>query len=387
MRNTVVGTNPGILRWARERASLSLDAVAKRMKKDSAVIESWETGDSAPTYVQLETLAYSVYKLPIAIFFFPDPPVEISPQEEFRTLPDVEIQRLSPDTRFAIRRAQGMQVSLKELSANANPADNLIFRDLRASPDDAPIQVARAVRDYLGVSVDDQLNWHTVDEALKAWRTAVERVGVFVFKRALKQRSISGFCLVNEEFPVIYLNNSTTMTRQIFTLFHELAHVLLSTSGITLRDDRYIENLPRDHKVAEVFCNRLADEILVPLADFQQFLSIVSWDDNEVSDIADRYKVSREVILRKALDRGLVTPSYYRGKASEWASQYRSRAGQGGYYYATQATYFGEAFLRLAFGKHYRGQCTIEQLAEHLGMKVENVTKLEDYFLTRSVRT
>ena len=168
MRNTVVGTNPGILRWARERASLSLDAVAKRMKKDSAVIESWETGDSAPTYVQLETLAYSVYKRPIALFFFPDPPVEISPQEEFRTLPDVEIERLSPDTRFAIRQAQGMQVSLKELSANANPADNLIFRDLRASPDDAPIQVARAVRDYLGVSVDDQLNWHTVDEALKA---------------------------------------------------------------------------------------------------------------------------------------------------------------------------------------------------------------------------
>jgi len=38
------------------------------------VIEGWEAGASAPTYPQLEALAYKVYKHPLALFFFPEPP-------------------------------------------------------------------------------------------------------------------------------------------------------------------------------------------------------------------------------------------------------------------------------------------------------------------------
>ncbi len=67
--------------------------------------------------------------------------------------------------------------------------------------------------------------------ALKQWRQAVEDCGVFVFKAAFKQKDISGFCLMDESLPVIYLNNSTTKTRQIFSLLHELAHLLLSING------------------------------------------------------------------------------------------------------------------------------------------------------------
>jgi len=83
-----IPVNPDNLKWARESANLLIEDVAGRMNQDPRIIEAWEQGVSSPTYVQLEKLAYQVYKRPIAIFFFPERPEEISARRSFRTLPD-----------------------------------------------------------------------------------------------------------------------------------------------------------------------------------------------------------------------------------------------------------------------------------------------------------
>ena len=115
MSAPVTGINPQILKWARERANYSLEDVAAKLKKDIQVIEKWELGQEAPTYVQLEKLAYELYKRPIALFFFPRPPKEADEHQQFRTLPEFEVAKLSPNTRYIIRQAKAMQLSLKEI--------------------------------------------------------------------------------------------------------------------------------------------------------------------------------------------------------------------------------------------------------------------------------
>src|SRR3546814_17029352 len=65
---------------------------------------------------------------------------------------------------------------------------------------------------------------------------------------AFRTDDFSGFCLYDEEFPIIYVNNSSAKTRQIFTYFHELAHLVFHTSGIAKVRDRYIERLAGDSK-------------------------------------------------------------------------------------------------------------------------------------------
>jgi len=384
MPNTAVAMSPRVLRWAREQAALSVQEVARRLGKDSTDIEEWEGGDSAPTYVQLEKLAYEIYKRPLALFFFPEPPVETDLQQEFRTLPDEEFCELLPDTRLAIREALARRASLEEVCGGSNPAERFLLREVQVTAPRKPEEVAGLVRGHLQITMREQESWRSTDAALKSWREAVERAGVFVFKRSLRQKSISGFCLANAEFPVVYLNNSTPQTRQIFTLFHELAHALLCVSGITFRDDQFIERLDDPFKAIEIFCNRFAGEVLVPSDEFARHRSVREWSDEQVSSIADSYKVSREVVLRRALDWGLVSKEFYRRKAREWADQAKPRDGGGGDYYATQATYFGQAFLTLLFTQRQRGRFSIEEVAEHLGMKVPNALKLEDYFLTRS---
>ena len=114
--------------------------------------------------------------------------------------------------------------------------ERFILRDLRFSPDMDIPAAARRVRDYLGVPLAIQTSWADGEVAFDEWRDVLETHGVAVFKDAFRNDFYSGFCLYDTTFPLIYINNSTK-TRQVFTLFHELAHLLFHTSGINTRSD------------------------------------------------------------------------------------------------------------------------------------------------------
>ncbi|MBX3054836.1 MAG: ImmA/IrrE family metallo-endopeptidase [Anaerolineae bacterium] len=378
--------NPMVLQWARTTAGLSIDEVVQKLNRKKITVETikaWESGEAAPDYVQLERLAYEVYKRPIAIFFFPQPPAEETPQQAFRTLPDSEIQRLSPRLRFLLRRAQAMQLNLYELYEGANPARRQIVRDLQFSLDTPVEELAYLVRQYLGIELAEQFKWRSSDEAFKTWRNALENCGVFVFKDAFREEAVSGFCLHDNHFPLIYVNNSTAVTRQIFTLFHELAHLLSGTGGIDRPDDRYINSLSGRNKQIEVLCNRFAAAFLVPEADFDHRIGGLLINETTISTLANQYSVSREVILRRLLDKKLVTPQLYEQLVEEWRNNVVDKQGSGGDYYRTQGAYLGERYLELVFGRLYQNKISVEQLADYLGVKTSSVPGMEALILPR----
>ena len=190
-----------------------------RVKK----IEEWEAGKASPTYAQLEQMAER-FKCPVAVFFFPEPPALPSVEQSFRTLSSDDFAAIPRSVRLLLRRGQSMQVNLAELNDGKNPASKLITRDLNFSPNSSLDDIAAAVRAYLNVSMELQASWRNVDKALEAWREAFAQAGIYVFKGAFHASNYFGFCLYDDEFPVIYVNNSSAKSRQIFTLFHELGH-------------------------------------------------------------------------------------------------------------------------------------------------------------------
>jgi len=385
MPNQLAGVQPSVLRWARESQGLSVEDVALHLSRSPEEVLAWEGGDAAPTYAQLENLAYKLYKRPLAVFFLPKPPVEPILRKEFRTLPDFELDVLAADTRYQIRLAHAFQLSLRELNDGVNPAARKVFEDIQLSPNSDVKKAAQALRHYLDVSLTAQFSWTSVEAALKSWRSAVEEVGVFVFKHSFKQKSISGFCLVDDEFPVIYLNNGTTKTRQIFSLFHELAHLLLHMNAIGKVDQSYIEYLPQKEQRIERFCNALAAEFLMPSDDFlNRIQSQFQITEDSLSRLAKRYRVSREVVLRRLLDLGMVEQAHYESMAQTWSEEAGQSGGEGGDYYATQAAYLGEPYLRMVFGRHYQGKLSLEQVADYLGVRTKSVAGLEALMLQRA---
>jgi Zn-dependent peptidase ImmA (M78 family)/transcriptional regulator with XRE-family HTH domain len=383
-REPVTGIQPEIFRWARTTCGLSVADVAQMLKRPSEEIEAWESGEEAPTYAQLEKLAYQIYKRPLAVFFLPSPPEEVMPQREFRTLPDADLATLSRDTYLHIRRAHAYQIALKELFDNRNPADRCIWQSLVATSSKNATEQATAIREFLGITIEDQIAWKSDETALKKWRQAIENAGVFVFKAAFKQEDISGFCLMDLNLPVVYLNNSTSKTRQTFSLLHELAHLLIGVNGLSKFDTRYIDRLPQAEKKIEQFCNAVAAEILIPSADFlqqaAQFPTTIEKATDELfSNLAARYGASREAVLRRFLDQGRVTKGFYEEKAKFWTAQ-KTKSG-GGSWYLNQGAYLSDRFAKEVVSRHYRHQITLEQAADFLGVKPKNFAGLEQRIL------
>lgn len=381
-----IGAQPVLLKWARESANMTVDDVAARFNKPGAVVAAWESGEAGPTYAQLERLAYEIYKRPLAIFFLPEPPDEPKPRTEFRSLPDADLSTLQRHTVLLIRKGHAFQTALDELYQGRNPVDRPLTRELHLSAAQPMSPQAQRVRELLGVSLDQVREAATDDDALKLWRRAIEARGVFVFKDSFKQGEISGFCLRHEEFPIILINNTTTKTRQVFSLLHELAHLLFNRSGISRFDDAGIDELPPQDRAVERFCNSIAAEILVPALDFAVTVREARLDptkatDDEFAAVARRYHVSRSVILRRFLDQGRVTEEFYLEKDREWAAQ-RVRGGPGGGdYYNTQGAYLSERFLRDVVAGYSRRMLSKSEAADMIGVKPKNFDAFQDLVL------
>jgi Zn-dependent peptidase ImmA (M78 family)/transcriptional regulator with XRE-family HTH domain len=380
MGERVVGINPRMLTWARESAGKTVEEVASALKKDPEVILQWGKGVGQPTYPQLEALAYKALKRPIAVFFFPGPPDEPDPESSFRVLPATVIGQLSSDTRLRIRDAFALQLSLSELCGGVHPSRRRILRErcLLASMEIS--EAAAWVREFLGAPIELQLAAWPKDAGavLNRWRDLVDDVGISVFKHPFKQLEISGFCLHDDKFPVIMINSSTSKTRQIFTLIHELAHLLFQRSGITQDDETFLDQMIGIERAIEVFCNRFAAEFLVPNDWLCRQIEGTEPKLSVVERTASLFSVSREVILRRFLDLGLVSKDEYEQKAYEWNEEFTSRRKQrhirGPSYYRTRASYLGRRFLRLAFARHYEGRISRAELASHLGVDCLNMS-------------
>ena len=366
--------NPELLVWARERAGFSLDAAIAKFKR----LAEWEAGESSPTYPQLEQLA-DVFKVPIAVFFFPEPPDVPSINETFRTLPEAELKRLPSRVRLLMRKAKAMQLNLAELTQGKNPAERLITSDLTFSTRVEIGEMAAAVREYIGVTLQQQQSWRDTETALKEWRAALQRVGIFVFKDAFRAEELSGFCLFDAEFPIIYVNNTSAKTRQIFTYFHELAHLIFHTSGIDAVRDGYIRRLTGDARQVEILCNSFASQFLLPDDAFAAALADREATEADAEHIAGQFHVSREVVFRRFLDQDRISERQYTDAAGRWSGQRGPRT-PGGNPYWTKLSYLGRDYVALALREFHRNRIDESQLAEFLDTKPRHVGTLEEYF-------
>ncbi|MDC9715011.1 MAG: ImmA/IrrE family metallo-endopeptidase [Gammaproteobacteria bacterium] len=234
------------------------------------------------------------------------------------------------------------------------------------------------------IDLGEQGTYKKPEVAFKAWRNALEKFGIFVFKDAFKDKGFSGFCLYDEVFPVIYINNSLPHSRQVFTLFHELAHLLFGIDGIEMLSNNqdYLNKLSETNKRIEVFCNAFSGKFLVPDTAFDQYLGN-EVNDTTLEDIAKQFAVSREVILRKFLDNQKITTDFYTKKVRQWQDEYECYKKQnkdkspGGNPNYTKRAYLGENYMELAFSQYYNNNISTQQLADYLDVKPWRIPKME----------
>ena len=87
-----------------------------------------------------------------------------------------------------------------------------------------------------------QLSFKSPELAFSYYRNLIENNGISVFQYPLI--GVRGFSLTDREFPVIVINSGDYPNGKIFSLFHELCHILFNIGGIFR--DYYSEELKQN---------------------------------------------------------------------------------------------------------------------------------------------
>ncbi len=367
-----IKVNNDILVWARQALNITQEEVANRMGRNIEDIVNWENGKDYPTYAQLEKLAYTIYKKPLAVFFFPNIPNISKNNGKFRTLDNEIFNEIPTRILELMNQARVMQLNLQELDSNSRIRITELELDIHEQ------NFYEKLRDVLGVDIELQKKAKNMSDAFEMWRSAFYECGVYVFKEAFKDNSFSGFCLYDIKYPVIYINNSMSYSRQIFTLFHELCHILIKTSGIDKSNDDYISRLGLDNRKLEMICNMFAGKFLVPTNDLLKLIDNVELNEKNIEKLSKKYSVSRDVIMRKLLDIGKISKDAYEKKHSDYQDEmYRTPINKGGgNYYNTKKAYLGENYINDVCSNYYSGKIDLYETANYLNVRVEAIPQL-----------
>ena len=350
-----VEVKPKLLRWARERAGLSPAVLAKRFP----LLSAWETGDAHPTLKQLEKFAKATYA-PIGFLFLTDPPpADQIPIPDFRTVGNRHVERPSPDLLDTVYICQQRQEWYRDF-ARAEREDPLSFVGSIATSENVETAATR-IRTALGFEVEARREMPTWSEALRRFIGQADSAGILVMvsgvvgsnnRRKLDPDEFRGFALADDLAPLVFINGSDSKSAQMFTLAHELAHIWLGQSALS---DVGPASAPSND--IEKWCNRVAAELLVPLAALRQEYNRRAPLRAETVRLARVFKVSTLVVLRRIHDvGGLTREEFWLEYDEELGRLVAIKAGGGGDFYLTLAVRVSKRFARALVVSTLEGQ-------------------------------
>ena len=386
MARLVLQIEPVILKYARYCSGYhDIGVVAKKTKLSEEKLRQFEQEKSEITLGQLKKLS-ALYKMPIAYFLLKKAPADLVVPDAFRIVFASEEEQLSPAVMLAVRSARYAQSVVQELQEQ-----EIKYGFKAVSIKDDPEKVSSYFRSILGVELGKQKKWSDSGLALREWKDAVEKMGIFVLQQSLPKDDVSAFCLADEKPYVMVLNSSEHENRRIFSLFHEIGHILLHTSGVCTPHD--LSRNSFDYIQIEKFCNQFAASLLVPAADFNENeivkkLSKTNFDEWKVDDIkslAFLYRVSQEVIYRRLVQTGVLAEAKYEKKREELLKsfeEYKKRPKKSIPIpqYRKILSKNGRAYSGLVLENLHSNRITLADAAEYLSTNTRHIAAVETHF-------
>ena len=277
---------PNVLRWARERAGLEADALAKKIGVKPLRVEEWERSGRI-SIVQVDKLAHYTHT-PVGYLYLREPVEDRLPIPDFRTIADLPLARPGPDLLETVQTMLRRQAWMRDWVIEERHEALAFVGSIELGAQ--PTETAVSMRTALGLEsgwADNERSW---TEATRRLRVEIEHAGIFVVingvvgnntHRKLDPEEFRGFALVDEYAPLIFINGSDARAAQMFTLVHELVHICIGAGGVS-----NFENMqPFPHRI-EQFCNTVAAEFLVPELDLRAVWSKIPRDENAYQFLA-----------------------------------------------------------------------------------------------------
>jgi Zn-dependent peptidase ImmA (M78 family)/DNA-binding XRE family transcriptional regulator len=365
--------NPENLRWARERANLTMGMLARKLNISEEKLVAWENGHKKITFNQAKSVAEKTY-IPFGYLFLKNTPKEKLPIPDLRTVDGEELRQPSAELLKIIQIVIARQHWYQEYQAEQGIENNSYIG--RFNSDSSFVNIVNDMRTALGVGAHPERgSWEEYQRVLVK---RIEAIGILVMRhgdlghhtKKLSVEEFRGFAIFDKTSPVIFVNQADAPSARLFTLIHELAHIWIGQSGVS-------DASTKAHRKEEVLCNAVAAEFLVPQ---DEFLNL--WQDNKnwmdnLPELEAHFHVSKWVLARRALTLKIITHSQYSKYITLLKKQYenREKTNSAPSYYRTVKSQISENFSRALIAETLSGKVLLRDAGQLLGMKPNNITK------------
>jgi Zn-dependent peptidase ImmA (M78 family)/DNA-binding XRE family transcriptional regulator len=375
--------NGELLRWARERADMPPEQLAKKVGQKPDRVVEWESGKDQPTFKQALRLA-SVTHVPFGYLFLQSPPADELPLPDLRTVGGHPVRPFDHNTTDLVSDVLFKHAWFVE-HLKKQGHDSLPFVG-RFTTNNSPIEIAADIRTTLGLAdaAAQSPNWESfvrllIDKA-EAVRIWVMRTGIVGndTHRSLSVSQFRGFAISDPLAPLVFINGKDALAAQIFTFAHEIAHIWIGSSGIS-----NVQIGRRDYgtsRQVEILCNQIAAEVLVPQTEFNEHWSNNRTSEQNYDELSRRFKVSRIVLARRALDTGKISAQaysvYFAQQERIWEDDRDSASeSTGGNFYNTLPLRNGIRFTKAVVSRAVSGETLLRDAASLLNIQPATVIK------------
>ena len=290
--------NRSVLEWAFNRAGNNSSLVAEFKK-----FQDYLNGSARPTFIQAQKLA-KILKIPFGYLFLDKPPLQTEIVPDLRTF-DNQID-ISLTLKTLLKDIKYKQEWYKDYIIENNEIGCSVVGKFSINSDFTEI-----CNDIISKFNVANLKRSDPNQYIKNIIQQAEQLKILVMgnsvlgsntRNKLEIDEFRGFAIYDDIAPLIFINKNDTYKAQIFTLFHEIAHLWIRESGIS-----DIKNMEIDNNI-ERFCNKIAAEVLMPK---KIFLDKFERKGDWLLNLEKEFCVSRLALLTRAKDLKLINNKEY----------------------------------------------------------------------------
>ena len=376
--------NKDMLIWARGETPFATtsDVEAQQKGIKAEKLELWESGEELPSITEAKKLAF-LYKVPFASFFLSAPP-EKTPKSyaDRRTYGGTVYRETSYGLWKEIERITQNRKIMLDFSDG-----QMEYEEIPSFDATVPVKdIARTIRDYLGIKPPYRTKSLYKGNAFSYFRGILEDKGIIVAQiTEVSLEEMKGLSIYYDKYPIIAVNNRDYERAKVFSLFHELAHIIRRSSSLCMID--FDERNDDEEKL----CDRIAAEILMPDFSFKSTADEIKeeyygWSTQCLQAIGDRFAVSSVAVVRRLYELSIISYPEYQKLYKKLSDEFEAKklaedmAQDDDFrikYYIKYLSKEGYLFPRIVVSAYYRGDLSYGELCQTLNMKSKHINNIE----------
>lgn len=365
--------NPDIISWAIKRSGLAMSDISKKLSIKQEKLAEIEQGKASIAFGKAKQFA-NITNIPFGFLFLNE-----IPKEDKLALPDLRTidskdlsepsQALKEIIRLNQERVEWYRAYLSELGVEENSYVG---------------SLSKANINEMTAFLNEKLNINKTKDAKDYYRQlvkSIEALGIMVIQdsnlghhtKPLNIEEFRGFAIADDIAPLIFINTADSLNAQLFTLIHELAHILKGESGVS-------DNSVSSVDPTEQFCNAVAGEFLVSKEEF-----VKQWDsldktslDVAFDTLAKSFHVSRHVVARRALTLNYIDKQQYENYINKIREEFlasKKKNDSGPSYYVVKNSKLSSQLSQAVISQTLSGRMLYRDAGYMLGIKPSNIEK------------